>query len=177
MKDTTDRVMGIRNIPELKSRFDHVIKHLYEPKERWDLFVHSLPANPRENAVEHGCVRGSIMSACPDWYAACTSCRKHVLDDNDQFYQPAYQNAIVTASEAGRNGYCKDSEERGGEAFVGSNGVFVIVRTSRANGRYVATAYRIVPKGVRHRAVTNQDFYYEAFKKLRDKTSYVTGSR
>ncbi|WP_437966946.1 hypothetical protein WMF04_46575 [Sorangium sp. So ce260] len=163
---------NIRDIPDRKARFAHVAKHLYARRERWDLTVSGLPRDPRGLAVANGCERQSIQGEAPSWYDACKACQEHVLADHDRFYQPAYRSALSSAAVAGRRGHLDTNSE----ALVGDNGVFTIVKESRDHGLHVASAYRVVPKGIAPGQAKAQDFFREAERKLRDKTDYGEGT-
>lgn len=155
---------NISDIPDRRARFDHVLKHLYPPRERWDLAIADLPANLRERARENGC---DLRNLSVTWFDVCEDCRIHVLDDHDRFYQPAYVSALLTAMRSERHGHSSRSED-----FVGDNGVYVVVTSNRAHGAHVSTAYRVEPKGVAPSQATAADFFLAAERKLRDKTNY-----
>lgn len=162
---------AIGDLPGPESRFAHVIKHLYAPGERWDLAVHGLPARPERDAQGAGCTRAELRAREPSYHGACAACRAHVLRDHDRRLQPAYRQALATATDSGRWGTWADAQ-RPQEAFVGDSGVFVIARRTRSGEQNVATAYRVVPRGVRPGEATADDFLKAAVRKLRDKTSY-----
>ena len=172
MNAVPERTTDIRDIPDQKARFAHVVKHLYARTERWDFAVSGLPRDPGGQAVANGCERGNLEREAPSWYDACKACQAHVLADHDRFYQPAYRSALSSAATAGRRGRLDASTE----AFVGDNGVLTIVKKSRAHGCHVVSAYRVVPKGIAFGEVKAQDFFREAERKLRDKTDYQEGA-
>lgn len=153
----------IAPIPEGASRFDHVRKHLYCTKERWDLIVPTLPRAPKDVARQHG---------CPDflrlgYHEACDSCRAHVLGDHDRFYEPAYREALVTAIAAKRCGALPQHSRRS-VLYLGDNGVVVAV--NKAAGRHqVGTAYRVALPGAAKKEQTAEAFFRAAERKFRDK--------
>ena len=172
MNAVPERTTDIGDMPDKKARFAHVVKHLYDRTERWDFAVSGLPLDPRGQAVANGCERGNLEREAASWYDACKTCQAHVLADHDRFYQPAYRSALSSAAISGRRGRLNPSSE----AFVGDNGVFTIVRESRAHGCHVVSAYRTAPRGIAPGEVKAQDFFREAKRKLRDKTDYEEGA-
>jgi hypothetical protein len=64
--------------------------------------------------------------------------------------------------------------KRRAERFVGENGVMVAVNlVDGGSRRQVSSAYRVPPVGTAR--ASNEDFFYAALDKLRDKTSYDDG--
>ena len=169
--ETRPDAEAIGDLTGRASRFAHVIKHLYARDERWILAAPELPALPRQVAREAGCRALELNATRSSYHSACSSCQDHVLQDHDRHLRPAYRRALETALAADRWGSLNDPE-RVGEAFVGDNGVFVITRRRPHTGeRNVATAYRVVPRGVHPDDATAEDFVNAAIRKLRDKTS------
>jgi hypothetical protein len=158
----------IRPIVGDESRFRHVSKHLYLPRERWDLICDELgePANAAARAA--GCPGQELRSPYPRIRVVCDACREAVLRDHDERYGPAYMAAVESARTTSTYG-TPVGGPRSKHHLVGSSGVYVIVHGRR--GASVATAYRIVPRGARR--ATNEDFFKAAVRKLRDKTSWM----
>jgi len=153
------------------SRFTHVIKHLYARDERWSLVAPELAAQPVQAAREAGCRAIELSAGRSSYHGVCLACQEHVLHDHDRFMRPAYRRALATAIATDRWGTLKDST-RVADAFAGDNGVFVIARRNARTGeRNVATAYRVVPRGVRPDKVSAEDFVKAAIRRLYDKTS------
>jgi hypothetical protein len=168
MVGLAEHMGSIADIPDPKARFAHVAKHLYASRERWDLIVPALPADALPRAVESGCDRRNLARDAPSWYGTCQSCREHLLADHDRYYQPAYRGALTSALAASRHGCMAD----GAEALVGDSGVFVIAKRSEGK-RHVASAYRVVPRGIPPERAAAEDFFRAAERKLKDKTSYA----
>jgi hypothetical protein len=162
----------ISDLPSVGSRFGHVIKHLYCRAERWDLAITALSPTLTTDAESSGCPRALLRHPEPSYRDACASCLEHVLRDHDHLLAPAYRAALSTAASAGRFGDW-NADERCQQAFVGDNGVFVIAKSaSRNRQRHVATAYRVIPRGTPAGKVTARDFFDQAVRKLRDKTTF-----
>jgi hypothetical protein len=162
---------AIGDLPGRASRFTHVIKHLYARDERWSLAAPELPAQPIQAAREAGCRAIELSVTWSSYHSVCSACQEHVLHDHDRFMRPAYRRALATAIAADRWGTLNDPV-RVAEAFVGDNGVFVITRQrARTGERNVATAYRVVPRGVRPDEASAEDFVKAAIRRLYDKTS------
>lgn len=148
----------IRPIEGPNVQFLKVTKHLYAPDEAWDLISPDLP-DCVADAERSGC--GAIQLRGQEehrWDRACDSCRQCVCGHHDQYMQPAYMQAIREPEASAAL-----SEKK--TAYVGRNGVFVIVSSRRA----VLTAYRI---GRRHHPGgqgDNQRFVERALRYLRKK--------
>lgn len=154
-----------------KGRFAHVIKHLYDRQERWDLAVPELPTDLNQCALASGCQRSDLRErrAC----AANGECVAHVLEDHDRYMQPAYEAALVNAIEQKRFGeYPYEGETQ--QAFVGRNGCYVRVGPNHAGqDHHVITAHRVRPRGMRSPPRLDGRFFYRAaVRKLSDATSY-----
>lgn len=166
----TTRFIG--DILDIGSRFGHVLKHLYCRAERWDMAIHGLSPTLAADAASSGCPRALLRHPEPSYRDACPRCLQHVLGDHDHLLAPAYRDALSTAASAGRFGSWT-ADERRQQAFVGDNGVFVIVKSaSRSRPRHVATAYRVIPRGAPADQTTAKDFFDQAVRKLRDKTTF-----
>jgi len=101
-------------------------------------------------------------------------CQTQIKADHDQFLEPAYRSAIDTASRANRVGRWNGA--RGEEAYVGDNGVLVIVNSDgRFRRKHVSTAYRVRPLGVKLEEASAQDFFEAAVRKLKDRSSFMDG--
>ncbi len=155
-------------ILEERSRFQHVVKHLYRKAERWYQVVPALGRDAFERAWAAGCPRALLDRRYPDPDDAPPACKAHVLVDHDEHLAPAYLRAVSTADKAGDFARL----DRTGWGFVGERGVFVIVReTGRERRPEVKTAYRVVPR----RGRRPEDFRKAALRKLRDKSSIRSG--
>lgn len=149
--------------------FDHVARHLYQPKERWEQVIPRL-GDARARAWAAGCAETILDAPNPDCDRAQSSCREHVQRDHDTLLMPAYLKEIEGAEHAGQVGGLPDAKGMGrGWAFVGNRGVYVIVREVGPSHRpEVKTAYRVVPR----KGHQPEDFRKAALRKLRDKTTW-----
>ena len=156
-----------------RTKFAHVLRHLYRDEERWDQIVPGL-GDALGRAREAGCALGVLRALHPDCYVASESCRLHVERDHDQVLAPAYSDEMQSAESAGRLGRLIAGKR--GWAFVGDGGVFVVVREVGADCRpEVKTAYRVVPRSATSQLP--QDFFKAAVRKLRDKSSWNGGGK
>lgn len=158
----------MNGIVDERAQFAHVARHLYCAAERWDHVIPDL-GDARERACGAGCARSHLRHRQPDWERASDSCRAHVLNDHDHALAPAYRCELASADAARRYGTLAEGPR--GWAFVGDNGVFVIVReVGPARMPEVKTAYRIPPP--RSGLGRPEDFFKTAVRKLRDKSSW-----
>ena len=151
------------------SRFRHVVIHLYEARERWDLVCGPDARTLRANAVEI-CGEATLAGRTDNelYHRACDRCRAHVLADETTYYAPAYKDAIRhRVAEAP----VQDRGEGPGTSCVGANGVFVIIRDRYRDERpVVTTAYRVVPRGGRENP-SNEEFVSAAVRKVNRQSS------
>lgn len=154
-----------------EARVAHVVKHLFTSAERWDLVIDGLPADPFAAGRAAGCGPMLLIPGRSSYFDLPPQGRVWLLGLHDRHLQPAYLDAVVSATTRGRWGWwCADARPQA--ALVGDNGVFVIVRARGNTDRpCVRTAYRVVPRGLRG-APTRDDFFRAAVRKLVDKTSY-----
>lgn len=170
--DDADEIIEPLTVPV--AIYNHVIKHLYDMGERWDLVCPELPfpPGPREACVDG--TGSAPASRLLDYWESPQACRDAVLEDHTQHMRPAYEDALATANAAARTGRWND--RRGAQAYVGDNGVMVIVRRSgRPSRPAVKSAYRMKPLGVAPRKATARDYFRAAESKLRDKTTFGEG--
>lgn len=153
------------------TRFNHVVKHLYAARQRWDLAVPSMPSHPRAQARASGC-RPSDLQSPVGFSTVCEPCRLHVLADHDRHYLPAALGAVETGVAAGH--HARYATRRGTrEEVVGANAVRVFLRVpDNHDTQAFITALRDPPSG---RNPTNEDFHKKAVRKLRDKASLGSG--
>jgi hypothetical protein len=164
---------GVLPMRDERSRFQHVVKHLYQPRERWEQVVTCGGARARAEAWAAGCAPAVLDRRHPDPADCAPACVQHVLDDHDRHLQPAYLAAIESGVAAARVRALPKAPGRGlGWLIVGDLGVSVVVRLVRRRDAEVKTAYRVVPRG---RGRRPEDFRYAAVLKLRDKSSYKGG--
>lgn len=153
------------------TRFRHVVKHLYAPRERWDLAIPDLPRDLRLHARSAGCRRGDLR--VPAWPTVCQQCRDHVLGDDDAWYGPASLDAVRTGIASPHHAVVVTAEGRR-EMIVGDNAVVALLGLPNGAGEQVLrTAYRVPPRGP---APTQEQFLAEAVRKLRDKASLGSGA-
>lgn len=163
----------VRPLQGERSRFQHVVKHLYRPSERWEQVAEHGGRQAREAAWDSGCSPTAVDRPYPDPDNCAPGCAKHVLRDHDRHLRPAYVRAIETGVRADRFGGLPAEKGRGpGWLVVGDQGVSVVVRLVKRSYAEVKTAYRVVPRG---RGRRPEDFRYAAVRKLRDKSSYTGG--
>ena len=156
-----------------RTKFAHVLRHLYRRKERWNQMVPGL-GDAFGRARDAGCALGVLRATHPDCYIASESCRLHVKQDHDEIFAPTYMDELASAESAGRFGKLFDGPR--GWAFVGDSGVFVVVREVGAQRcPQVKTAYRVVPWSSKSRRA--EDYFKEAVRKLRDKSSWHGGGK
>ncbi|MES2639721.1 MAG: hypothetical protein V4850_09565 [Myxococcota bacterium] len=156
---------------EERSRYSHVVKHLYARVERWDLAVPELARELRGRAGLAGCTPANLGHGWR-WPSVCQDCREHVLGDHARHYLPAAIDAVRTGALAGNHREVETAQGRR-ELFVGDNAVQVLLRTPAADGSQAfLTALRDPPSG---RNPTNEDFYRRAVRKMRDKASLGSG--
>lgn len=164
---------GVRPLHGESSRFQHVVKHVYRPSERWEQVVDRAGVQAREAAWASGCASAVLDRPHPDPTDCTDSCVQHVLRDHDLHLQPAYFAAIESGVAADRVGVLPAETGRGpGWLVVGDLGVSVVVRLVKRTYAEVKTAYRVVPRG---RGRRPEDFRYAAVLKLRDKSSFMGG--
>jgi len=160
-----------RPIPTDEARVAHVIKHLLVPSERWDLVTEGLPRDPIAAGAAEGCGPMLLAPNRSSFHDLSARSQVWLLGLHDGHLQPAYLAAILTATASGRWGWWQ-ADPRPQAALVGDNGVFVIVKAwGRPAHPVVCTAYRVLPRGVRGEA-TSEEFLRAAVRKLRDKTSF-----
>lgn len=164
-------------IVEIPSRFRHVIKHLYDVRERWDMTIHGFRPDFWVGAMRSGCDRGALLKMHTGYYDVCVSCQTHVLKDHDLYYEPAYEHAVKSGRHNGWN--AKPMDAAGGEVVVGQNGVYTVLKPTRSSGPgprqkqlSVVTAYRIRPRVPSGCVLVAQDFLDAALDKLQDKTDW-----
>lgn len=177
-----DTVLPI-SAPE--SRFAHVIKHLYDARECWDMVIGKFPADPLAPAVNSGCELESIRHNTASYFTACEGCKAHVLSDHDRFYAPAYLEAVASSARLGWQAAVSSSTHE--IHVVGENAVYAILKPAIPRHRHadcpskVVTAYRVRPHAQRSTRPTAEDFLEAALDKLADKTDFdraalVTGN-
>lgn len=153
-----------------RSQFQHVIKHLYNPRERWQQVV-SCGHQPLQAAWAAGCSEAELDRGWPDEQRVSASCLAHVLLDHERYLAPAYRASLAEAEAAGRVG--SDRKDAQAWFFVGDRGVVVVVRcVSDLPSPVVKTAYRVTSKRGQG---TPKAFFKRAVRKLRDKTSWSGG--
>lgn len=157
-------------------RYAHVVKHVYDPAERWDLIVMPTEGD-LGRASRDACSPAALDRKNPKYAFDCATvdCINRVLDDAKTHYEPAYRNAIRL-----RVAECSVADDgRGpGTGCVGANGVFVIIREDSATSLpIVRTAHRVAPRGVLSRNATNEEFVEEAVRKLGRQSSSGGGSK
>jgi hypothetical protein len=164
------KVSDIADMQEERVQFAHVAKHLYNLHEHWEHVVPDL-GDPRCSAWEAGCSPAELSRPQQDCYRVTDQCRQHVLHDHDKVLAPAYRQALVEADLSRRSGKLGDNR---GWVFVGDLGVIVIVReVGRPSRAEVKTAYRVHPRP--GAGAAPEDFLKAAVRKLRDKTSWISG--
>ncbi len=156
-----------------RERFQHVARHLYQPREHWEHVIPGL-GDARGRAWKSGCSPVLLDAPEPDCERVLPACRTHVLQDHDTLLAPAYLRELARADQIGQAGALPAEKGRGpGWAFVGEDGVMVIVREVGPSRRpEVKTAYRVEPKRGGRRP---EDFLKAALRKLRDTTSWKGG--
>jgi len=153
-----------------RSRFQHVIKHLYRPAEHWEQVVDGGGAVARERALQAGCPRWLLNQRLADTEAASSGCRQQVLQDYDRLLHPACETALEEGRDSGRWGRLPEGGAPGW-LVVGAGGVVVVLRSvDRQTRLEMKSAWRPIPRQGRSRA----DFFKEAVRKLKDRTSWCS---
>jgi hypothetical protein len=152
-----------------ESRFRHTAGHLYRRSERWDLVVDGFRLNRLYEVIHEGRDGQELRSKDPQAWRVSKACREDVLRDHDRYYGPAYRAALDAAEAAGDR--CRWND--GTFVYVGRPGIVLYVRP-RPGGKLpfsVRTAYRPALRVKPGREPTNEDFYRESVRKLRDRAS------
>lgn len=157
-----------------ESQLRHTVVHFLNTAERWD-HLRGVSSAPRDKALSAGCGQALFKTDKPAIRAACQSCREHIALQYGTVYEPLYMEDLAAAAQSGRWGHwCGDA--RASDAFVGDQGIFVLVMTagvSEENVRYsVCTAYRVPPRGQPEHQHSPLQFKKAALRKLQDKTDY-----
>ncbi len=129
---STRATSAIRPIEEPKVQYLKATKHLYALDEAWTMIVPDMP-DCVVDAERSGC--GTPQVRGPEahrWDRACDACRQCVCGHHDRYMRTAYMQAVHEPEATAALAAAKT-------AFVGHNGVFTLVSSSRA----VLTAYRI----------------------------------
>jgi hypothetical protein len=162
-----------------KSRYHHVLSHLYVIGERWHRVAPGLPPSPRQKARLSGCSDYHLQPRFPagedSFQSACEECRDYILSEHKNYMEPAYLHSVESARQIGRR---KTVQYKGQpqEIYLGDNAVFTIVSCEDSpEGRQVITAFRVIPKRHKGQEPTEGEFLEAAVDKFNDKTSILTG--
>ncbi|MBZ4421771.1 hypothetical protein [Myxococcus sp. RHSTA-1-4] len=149
-------------------RYAHVLRHLYDPAERWDLIISGLPMPLRPRAIEAGCDAADVRNPrSARFNDAGAACKQHVLTDHDRFYSPAYLDSVASAIRLRRH---QLQPANGATLYVGDNGVLTVVGGEKEDAGYVTSAFRVKPRGVPSHAVRQEDFIRAAVDRMKELT-------
>ena len=154
---------------QLDARFEHVRRHLYNEPERWRDIVDGLPVPASARARAAGCSDRAMGRGRVHVERLPPACIEQVLEDHDEYYEPAYRAALETACERGRIAPAIE-DARSKLRAVGDNGVFLYLRRNRSGAAWVSSAIRVRPRGTPR--PSRRDFFNAAVRKLRDTTSW-----
>jgi len=160
------RMWRVRPMQGAQRRYEHVLEHLYNRWERWELIVPDLPESCHQRALAHGCSPRDLEHPRKARIEnAGLICRALVLADHDDYYAPAYLSSVESAVRMGRHGRSVSGDR---ELFVGDNGVLTVVGTAKEEMDEVISAFRVKPHGWTTPDVPAGAFVEAAVDKLED---------
>ena len=155
------------------SRFYHVLDHLLNEVERWDLVCPGLGRDARKEALRRGCTERVLAPGSRRFELTNDACKSAMSALHNAHYEPTYRAALAWGQ---ANGYWAFKYGTNEVQAVGELGICVAVKWSDVPmGWRVYSALRVGPRSDSS-GIENCNFFDRAVRRWQAKTSKPSGS-